>query len=290
MEDIATLEQLLSPTPWEDTQLDLTVDPLSSDLTFEDIEAADAQLDTFEFEPDDASLLEFYSDLSDLDPVETAEARALISELEQASTAATLGQLEDAAISAVEAQKFVLDTFQTFAPRNRKRRTRDAPVEVIASQVADEGPAKKTKLRSADTATVTVTAPSATRARSDGPQRTVPWRKRGSPENARMRAAVWIYRFAPRVRSKTIQQHFNIAVKSLMRYVYDSCEPEFAAYDLYFGPAGKSVAGKADRALKRKEGRVSPGILRYVVDHTVAGVPELARRLLEDMLSHSRTK
>ena len=113
-----------------------------------------------------------------------------------------------------------------------------------------------------------------------GPQRTVPWRRVGTPENERMQAAVWVFRFAPAVKSKTIQREFNIAVKSLMRYVYDSCDPSHAAYRLYFGAAGQTVAGMADRAVPKEQGRVTAASIGYVPDATALGVPELACHML----------
>lgn len=169
---------------------------------------------------------------------------------------------------------------QAAAPRKRRAPgptyVAATPAAGVAAVSGDEAPARK-RVAATD-------APRGARG-GGGPQRTVPWRRVGSPENERMQAAVWVYRFAPAVKSKTIQREFGVAVKSLMRYVYDSCAPEYAAYRLYFGAAGETVAGMADRAVPKDAGRVTAASIGYVPDGTAAGVPELARSLLA-MLGH----
>ena len=67
-----------------------------------------------------------------------------------------------------------------------------------------------------------------------------------------------------------------------MRYVYDSCDPSFAAFNLYFGQAGEGVAGLCDRAIPKEKGRLSQISTRYVVNPTAPGVPELARRFITE--------
>jgi hypothetical protein len=180
------------------------------------------------------------------------------------------------------------------APRKRKAAERsDSPVVVVAEPVAAADTPSVKVSRGPDGAPSSVVASVGVGAGSSGgggrgsaaPQRTVPWRKPGSALNARMRGAVWLYRFAPSVRSKTIQRAFGVSVKSLMRYVYDSCDPAFRAYDLYFGAAGQSVAGMADRALSREQGRMAPQAVGYTVDWAAADVPALARRFLTDTLT-----
>jgi hypothetical protein len=83
--------------------------------------------------------------------------------------------------------------------------------------------------------------------------REVFWRASNSECNQRMQAAVWVYRFMPLVPSKKVQLVFDVAVKTLMRYVKSSCEPGFAEFGLYFGPAGQGVGGHADRALPKHQ-------------------------------------
>lgn len=187
--------------------------------------------------------------------------------------------------------------FAPAAPRKRKAAERsDSPVVVVAEPVAAADTPSVKVSRGPDGAPLSVVASVGVSAGSSGggggggrgsaaPQRTVPWRKRGSALNARMRGAVWLYRFAPSVRSKTIQRAFGVSVKSLMRYVYDSCDPAFRAYDLYFGAAGQSVAGMADRAISKEQGRMAPQAVGYTVDWAAADVPALARRFLTDTLT-----
>ena len=155
------------------------------------------------------------------------------------------------------------------APANSsKRRAPEASGSSDAAYMAlaDEAPRKSVRIE----------APRGSRG-GTAPQRTVPWRRVGSMDNERMRAAIWVYRFAPAVKSKTVQSHFKVSVKTLMRYVYDSCLPEYDAYGLYFGPAGQGVAGMADRAVEKKHGRVKAAAIGYVPDFTAPGVPALAR-------------
>lgn len=284
---------VLSPC-WEETgdctddlmqSFQFVTDISSNHFTSDDIED---ELGDFEFNGD---LFDFYGEL---DPVEAAEARALVTELQAGSD--ILNSLCDE--STIKAQHQVYDMFQASKQhkmvQNNRRRKRPisacdggdgSAVEVTAMPVAGSPSMKKTCDERAVSAVaskaVTPKRPQPRGARGgDGPQRTVPWRKRGSPENTRMRAAVWVYRFAPRVRSKAVQQHFRVSVKSLMRYVYDSCQPEFAAYDLYFGPAGQGVSGMSDRAVKKEDGRVSPASIGYVVDFDTPNIPEMARQFL----------
>lgn len=130
---------------------------------------------------------------------------------------------------------------------------------------------------------VATAVPRGARCGTAGPKRTVPWRRPGSDENMRMRGAVWVYRFVPSVKSKTIQREFRVSVKSLMRYVYDSCQEEFEAYGLYFGAAGRTVAGLADRAVPKEDGRVTAASIGYVPDYSGADVPVLARAFMDKM-------
>lgn len=284
MQDMS-FDQILSPRTWEDQCDDsqLTIVNETNNPLLEEIDI-DAELESFGFDEDDAGVFDF---LAELDPVEAAEARALVAELEEAAKDA------DPAGGSIDAQSHVLDTFQMFAPMNRNNKRRAIEAVAVTAVNAEEAD-YDTDSQDGKRARVAVTAvpissmtsapakAGATGRAAKGPQRTVPWRRRGSPENERMRGAVWVYRFAPRVRSKAVQQHFGVAVKSLMRYVYDSCEPEFEQYGLYFGPAGMGPAGKADRALKRGN-RVSPGMLGYVVDQSTPGVPIAAKTFLDSI-------
>jgi hypothetical protein len=107
-------------------------------------------------------------------------------------------------------------------------------------------------------------------------RRTVEWRVPGSPKNELMRAAVWTFRFVPRMRSRDVQLLFGVPVKSLMRYVYDSCKPEFAAYNLFFGEAGHGDAGNRDRAIPRDKGRTHANDA-YAPNVDSPDVPRLTR-------------
>lgn len=266
-----------------------------SSNNFTDVDL-DVDLESFQFDIDgETDLFDFYGEL---DPMEAAEARALVTEL-QTGTSDILDSL--AAASTIKAQHDVYDLFQAsniHKAQSQKRRKRpitacddtDGSVAEVTAVLVKGSPSLKrtcidrnapTSVSASSTAVTGTSKKSAGGYRgTDGPQRTVPWRKRGSPENTRMRAAVWVYRFAPRVKSKAVQQHFRVSVKSLMRYVYDSCQPEFAAYDLYFGPAGEGPAGRADRALRKSDGRVPPATIGYVVDMHAEDVPAMAREFL----------
>eukprot|EP00750_Incisomonas_marina_P003195 INCI12897.1.p1 GENE.INCI12897.1~~INCI12897.1.p1 ORF type:complete len:254 (-),score=38.61 INCI12897.1:52-813(-) len=155
--------------------------------------------------------------------------------------------------------------------------SRKRPAEMMACAVTAVPVAPPTKRVGA----VATAVPRGARCGTAGPKRTVPWRRPGSDENMRMRAAVWVYRFAPAVKSKTIQREFRVSVKSLMRYVYDSCQQEFEAYGLYFGAAGKTIAGMADRAVPKEDGRVTAASIGYVPNHAGADVPVLARQFMD---------
>jgi hypothetical protein len=77
------------------------------------------------------------------------------------------------------------------------------------------------------------------------------WRIINSEKNEIMRGAVFLYRFYPMIRSCIIQKYFKLPVKTLMRYVYYSCNVEYKKFNLYFGKAGKSITGNYDRALNK---------------------------------------
>ena len=70
---------------------------------------------------------------------------------------------------------------------------------------------------------------------SSGPLRVVPLLQPGGL-NDRLKLAVYCYRFFPEVQSQTVQRHCNIAVKTLMRYVYKSVDERYLPFGLYFGP------------------------------------------------------
>jgi hypothetical protein len=147
--------------------------------------------------------------------------------------------------------------------KKRVKSTSKAPAKVFGAEQASHQVVKNTS------------TPSQTR--------TVPWRKPGSDKNHRMRGAVWVYRFAPSVPSYAVQEAFGVSVKSMMRYVKDSCNPDFQKYGLFFGRAGKSVAGLADRALERgrKGHRKSVKSTGYKLNMHADGMPKLAREFLE---------
>ena len=80
--------------------------------------------------------------------------------------------------------------------------------------------------------------------------RQVQWRAFGSSMNERMRGAVWVYRFAGEVPSLRIQKHFGVSVKTLIRYVEHSSDPNFDRFGLFFG--------MASHALERLSGQHDP--------------------------------
>ena len=77
-----------------------------------------------------------------------------------------------------------------------------------------------------------------------------------------MRIGVWSYRFAPNLTLQKIIDSLNISRKTLMRYVHNSCNPNFAKFGLYFGEAGSNTKLNPpwncmmDRAVSRKNGRI----------------------------------
>lgn len=178
---------------------------------------------------------------------------------EQDSTPATSVVKRD--IAQTQAQIQLTEVGQPV--KKRIKSTSKAPAKVSGAEQASHQVVKNTS------------SPSQTR--------TVPWRKPGSDKNHRMRGAVWVYRFAPLVPSHAVQKAFGVSVKSMMRYVKDSCNPDFQKYDLFFGIAGKSVAGLADRALERgrKGHRKSVKSTGYKLNMHTNGIPKLAREFLE---------
>ena len=78
------------------------------------------------------------------------------------------------------------------------------------------------------------------------PVRFIKWRRLNTEDNENMRAAVWLYRAIPIISSTLIQKTFNIAVKTLMRYVRSSYDINFEKYGLYFGDV--NAFGETDRS------------------------------------------
>ena len=112
--------------------------------------------------------------------------------------------------------------------------------------------------------------------------RIVHWRVINSAENERMRGAVFIYRFYPMIPSNVIQKAFGISVKTLMRYVYFSCDITYEKYNLYFGEAGKSITGNFDRALERNKTRLKYNKNTYFISNEIP-IPIYANKFIKDM-------
>lgn len=118
------------------------------------------------------------------------------------------------------------------------------------------------------------------------------WRKINTKDNEQMRAAVWLYRAVPFITSVCLQSTFNVAVKTLMRYVRSSYDVHFKIYNLYFGDI--NTFGDNDRSrpfmseTRKFHNLTTINELEYIRND--ANIPELAANFLDIYITTYKSK